>query len=195
MTDQSAVSTERAISFGPFRFLPAQQLLLENDVPVRLGSRALAILTALVERAGDLVSKSELIASVWPNLVVDEGNLKVHVSALRRALGDGQPGRRYVTTVPGRGYCFVASVGGSEAGEAPTYKGSPDESTHNLPISQTRAVGRADTIHKLRDQLPKQRFITIVGAGGIGKTTVPSPWPRRSFPPMRMVSNSWILPR
>src|SRR6202790_2529543 len=105
------------VALGPFRLFPAQRLLLEGEAPVRLGSRALEILTALVERAGELVTKSELMARVWPDTIVDESNLKVHVSALRRALGDGQPGRRYLTNVPGRGYRFVAPVDFSEPGE------------------------------------------------------------------------------
>jgi len=102
--------TERAALFGPFRLLPAQQLLLESENPIRLGSRALEILIALVERAGELVTKGELMARVWPNSMVEEDNLKVHISTLRRILGDGQSGRRYLVTVPGRGYCFVAPV-------------------------------------------------------------------------------------
>jgi DNA-binding winged helix-turn-helix (wHTH) protein len=81
---------EPAISFGPYRLLAAQRLLLEGDTPVRLGSRAFDILTALVEHAGDLVSKKELIARAWPATFVDESNLKIQVSALRRALGDGK---------------------------------------------------------------------------------------------------------
>src|ERR1700738_4559781 len=99
-----------AISFGPFRLLAAQRLLLEGDTPVRLGSRAFDSLTALVERAGEVVGKEELIARAWPQTFVEEANLKIQVSALRRALGDGQDGRRYVVTVPGRGYNFVAPV-------------------------------------------------------------------------------------
>src|SRR5205823_2055518 len=98
------------VSFGPFRLLPAQQLLLEGERPVRLGSRARDILSALVERPGQLVSKQELMARVWPDTFVEEGNLKVHVAALRRALGDGRAGHRYITNIPGRGYCFVAPV-------------------------------------------------------------------------------------
>src|SRR5579862_1622828 len=99
-----------AISFGPFRLLSAQRLLLEGDKPVRLGSRAFDILIALVERAGEVVSKEALISRVWPTTFVEEANLKIQVSALRRALGDGQGGNRYVVTVPGRGYNFVAPV-------------------------------------------------------------------------------------
>src|SRR6266478_3645218 len=107
---------EHAISFGPYRLLAAQRLLLEGEKPVRLGSRAFDILTSLVERAGEVVSKAELIARAWPQTFVEEANLKIQVSALRRALGDGQGGHRYVVTVPGRGYNFVAPV---KRGEPP----------------------------------------------------------------------------
>ena len=98
----------RAISFGPFSLLAEQRLLLEGDKPVRLGSRAFDILGRLVERAGEVVGKEELIARAWPQTFVEEANLKIQVSALRRALGDGQGGSRYVLTVVGRGYNFVA---------------------------------------------------------------------------------------
>ena len=92
-----------AISFGPFRLLAEQRLLLEGDKPARLGSRAF-ILAALVERAGEVVGKDELIGRAWPQTFVAEANLKIQVSALCRALGDGQGGHRYIVTVPGRGY-------------------------------------------------------------------------------------------
>src|ERR1700733_10689043 len=98
------------ISFGPFRLLAAQRLLLEGDKPVRLRSRAFDILAALVERASEVVTKEDLIARAWPQTFVEEANLKIQVSALRRALGDGQDGHRYIVTVPGRGYNFVAPV-------------------------------------------------------------------------------------
>jgi DNA-binding winged helix-turn-helix (wHTH) protein len=101
------VASERAISFGPFRLVPTQRLLLEDDNPVRVGSRALDILTTLVERPGELVGKHELIARVWRGTFVEEGNLKFQVGALRRALGDGRGGRRYIATSAGQGYRFV----------------------------------------------------------------------------------------
>src|ERR1700685_353378 len=107
---QATTSDEPAISFGPFRLVAAQRLLLEGDKPVRLGSRAFDILAALVERAGEMVSKEELIARAWPTTFVEEANLKIQVSALRRALGDGQGHNRYVATVVGRGYNFVAPI-------------------------------------------------------------------------------------
>src|SRR5258708_13484627 len=101
---------EQAISFGPYRLLAAQRLLLEGDKPVRLGSRAFDTLAALVGRAGEVVGKEELIARIWPQTFVEESNLKIQVSALRRALGDGHAGNRFIVTVPGRGYNFVAPV-------------------------------------------------------------------------------------
>src|SRR6266478_5837666 len=101
---------ERAISFGPFLLLAEERLLLEGDRPLRLGGRAFDILVFLVERAGQVVGKEELIARVWPQTFVEEANLKIQVSALRRAIGDGQNGHRYVVTVPGRGYNFVAPI-------------------------------------------------------------------------------------
>jgi DNA-binding winged helix-turn-helix (wHTH) protein len=98
------------ICFGPFRLSAAERVLEKGSVPVRLGSRALDILIALVERPAEVVTKRELFARVWPDLVVDEGNLRYHVSALRKALGEGRSGSRYVTNVSGRGYCFVGPI-------------------------------------------------------------------------------------
>jgi DNA-binding winged helix-turn-helix (wHTH) protein len=101
-----AASTE--VSFGPFRLLPTQFLLLEGDKPVSLGSRALEILIALLERPGELISKQDLMARVWPDVFVGPANLTVHISALRRALRDGRDGNRFIINIPGRGYKFVA---------------------------------------------------------------------------------------
>src|ERR1700751_294844 len=98
----------RAISFGPFLLLTEQRILLEGDRPVRLGSRAFDILVFLIERAGEVVGKEELIARVWPRIFVEEANLKIQINALRRALGDGQGGNRYIATIKGRGYSFAA---------------------------------------------------------------------------------------
>jgi DNA-binding winged helix-turn-helix (wHTH) protein len=103
-------STARAISFGLFRLFPAQRLLLHSDKAVPLGSRALDILIALVERSGELLGKDELMARVWPNTFVEPANLTVHVAALRRALGDGRDGNRFIVNVPGRGYQFVSAI-------------------------------------------------------------------------------------
>ena len=107
---EPAGATTSEVSFGPFRLLPAQFLLLEGDKPVPLGSRAMHILIVLLERPGELVSKQDLMARVWPNLFVEPANLTVHISTLRRALRDGRDGNRFIINIPGRGYCFVAPV-------------------------------------------------------------------------------------
>src|SRR6266851_2357714 len=162
----------QAISFGPFRLLTEQRLLLEGDRPVRLGSRAFDILAALVERTGEVVGKEQLIARAWPQTFVEEANLKIQVSALRRALGDGQGGHRYVITVPGRGYNFVAPVRREEPSRAPLPPTVASTPAHNLPFAVTRMIGRDDAVAALVTRLSRQRLVTIVGAGGIGKTTV-----------------------
>ena len=163
---------EQAISFGPFRLLTEQRLLLEGDRPVRLGSRAFDILAALVERPGEVVGREQLIARAWPQTFVEEANLKIQVSALRRALGDGQAGNRYVITVPGRGYNFVAPIRREESLHtlpSPSVAALP---AHNLPFAATRMIGREKAVATLVLRLSRQRMVTLVGPGGIGKTTV-----------------------
>jgi predicted ATPase/DNA-binding winged helix-turn-helix (wHTH) protein len=162
----------RATSFGPFRLLAAQRLLLEGDTPVRLGSRAFDILAALVERAGEVVGKEELIARAWPQTFVEEANLKLQVSALRRALGDGQGDNRYVITVAGRGYNFVAPVRHEEPADAALPAPVAPASVHNLPIAMKRMIGRDEAVAALVSRLSRQRLVTVVGPGGIGKTTL-----------------------
>jgi DNA-binding winged helix-turn-helix (wHTH) protein len=98
------------LMFGPFRLFPLQRILLRDGAPLRLGSRAREILVALVEQAGEVVKKRELIERVWPDTIVEEGALRVHIAALRKALGDGRAGMWYVENVTGRGYRFVAPV-------------------------------------------------------------------------------------
>jgi DNA-binding winged helix-turn-helix (wHTH) protein len=159
------------ICFGPFRLFPEERLLLEVDRTVRIGSRALDILIAMVERPSQLVSKEELMAKVWPNLHVEPANLTVHVAALRRLLGDGRNGNRYLINIPGRGYRFVAGVS-----HAQKHTSSADTvvtaSANNLPAIVTRLVGRDETLSMLAGQLGKERLLTIVGPGGVGKTAV-----------------------
>ena len=110
LSSDPAAAAPTEISFGPFRLLPGQFLLLEGDEPVRLGSRALEILIVLLERPGELVSKQELMGRVWPDTFVEPANLTVHISALRRTLRDGRDGNRFIINVPGRGYSFVGLV-------------------------------------------------------------------------------------
>lgn len=163
-------SAERVYLFGPFRLLPAKQLLLEGETPVRIGGRAFDVLTALVEQAGSVVSKNELMKRAWPQVVVEESNLKVTVAAVRRALGEGRPGHRYLANVPGRGYRFVAPVQCADMSSAPARQRRPQ--WHNLPHSSLRMVGRAEVVASLVQLLSERRHVSIVGPGGIGKTTV-----------------------
>jgi DNA-binding winged helix-turn-helix (wHTH) protein len=100
----------RVYSFGPFRLLPAQRLLLNGDLPVRVGSRALEILVTLIERAGEVVSKEELMTRVWPDTCVEESNLKVQIAALRRALQAAAESGEFIATSNGHGYRFAAPV-------------------------------------------------------------------------------------
>jgi predicted ATPase/DNA-binding winged helix-turn-helix (wHTH) protein len=160
----------RFYSFGPFVFIPEQQLLLRGDATVRVGSRAFEILTALVERPGELLSKAELQSRVWPDTFVEESNLKVNVAALRRALGDGKDGQRYVATVTGRGYRFVAPVRTTQR-DVRLSMPAPSART-NLPVPNGRLVGRAEAVDAIMQALDVSRLVTLVGAGGIGKTTV-----------------------
>ncbi|HVH80288.1 MAG TPA: winged helix-turn-helix domain-containing protein [Stellaceae bacterium] len=139
---------------------------------MRLGSRAFDILTVLIERAGEIVGKDELIARAWPQTFVEEANLKIQVSALRRALGDGQAGQRYVVTVPGRGYNFVARVSREDVVSTSPRLTLAPPGMHNLPHAVTRMIGREEVAATLVSRLSRERLVTIVGPGGIGKTTV-----------------------
>jgi predicted ATPase/DNA-binding winged helix-turn-helix (wHTH) protein len=163
---------ERAILFGPFSLLLERRLLLEGDRQVRLGGRAFDILASLVERAGEVVSKEQLIARTWAQTYVEESNLKIQMSALRRALGDGHGGHRYIVTVPGRGYSFVAPVRHEEPSQTPLLPTAASAPAHNLPFAATRMIGREESEAAVVSQLSQQRLVTIVGPGGIGKTTV-----------------------
>ena len=160
------------VAFGPFRLFAAERLIERSGEPLELGGRAMDILIALVERAGDVVSQRDLTDRVWPNVTVTDSSLRSHVVALRRALRDGQDGARYVVNVPGRGYCFVCPVQRSlnnEFNPAPT---GPASAATVVPPRLRRMVGRDTVVELVAAQLSRQRFVTILGPGGIGKTTV-----------------------
>jgi DNA-binding winged helix-turn-helix (wHTH) protein len=113
------------ISFGPFRLSPKARLLEKDGIPLHIGGRALDILIVLAERPGEVVDKRDLIKQVWLDVNVDEGSLRFHVTALRKALGGGAVGTRYIVNVPGRGYCFAAPlVARAEPSPAPPAAGS-----------------------------------------------------------------------
>lgn len=158
--------SERSFAFGPFVLVPGQQLLLQGPHPVAIGGRAFDLLRALVERPGEVVAKSELMARVWPGLVVEDTNLKVNMAALRRVLGEGPGTARYIATVIGVGYRFVAPVGA--AARVPAAPRRPG----NLPPPLPRLFGREDSVGGILATLAQARLVSIVGPGGVGKTTV-----------------------
>ncbi|WP_207848843.1 MULTISPECIES: winged helix-turn-helix domain-containing protein [unclassified Pseudomonas] len=164
-----SLSPNQAIGFGPYRIYTGQRLVMEGDQPLRLGRRAMDILLMLLAHAGEVVSKQQLLAGVWPDSVVEDINLRVHMAALRKALGDGQSGQRYIVTVAQRGYSFVAPLT-VQAADQRLREAAP--ARHNLPLRHTRMIGRQPLVDSLMQQLPLQRCITLVGPGGIGKTTV-----------------------
>ena len=162
-----------SLSFGPFRLYPVKRQLERAGVRVVLGSRALSILIVLVERAGELVEKNTLFKRVWGSAHVGDGALRVHLAALRKALGDGKEGARYIVNVMGRGYSFVAPI----AVEAdPMLSSSASARMPALggwfPAPLSRMLGRDNVMPLLRTQVLQRRCVTLVGPGGIGKTSV-----------------------
>ena len=134
------------------------------------GDRALDILTYLADRPGEVIAKQELIDHVWSDVTVEEGSLRVHVAAIRKALGDGQFGNRYIANIKGRGYSFVGTVvplaGGTENRNAKfRHQG-------RLPVRPIMMIGRETVVSEVSDKLRNERFVTLLGPGGIGKTTI-----------------------
>jgi predicted ATPase/DNA-binding winged helix-turn-helix (wHTH) protein len=139
---------------------------------VILSARALDILIALSSRPNEVVGKDDLLAQVWPDVIVEEGNLRFHIASLRKALGDGKDGARYITTLTGRGYSFVAPISRSSDRNKELHAASASFPHANLPGRIAGMVGRDDDVLRLSSLLNVSRFVTIVGSGGIGKTTV-----------------------
>ena len=166
--DHAPFNSEGALRFGAFVLYPRQHLLLKNGEPVSLGSRALDLLIAMASRPGELLEKSELIAHAWPKVIVEECNLRAQIVALRRVLSEDESGFEYIVTVPGRGYRFVAHT---EPYDVPSEPAGV-ERLQSLPSLITRPLGRDNLLQRLGEQLQQTRLISLVGPGGIGKSTV-----------------------
>ena len=122
--------SEIRLRFGPFELNVAERSLKKADQVIPLGGRAYDILIALLEKPGEVVAKAELIAKAWPDVTVEEGSLRVHLSALRKALGDGQFGDKYFANIQGRGYSFIAPI---TCLPADRDRGGASEGLSNLP--------------------------------------------------------------
>jgi predicted ATPase/DNA-binding winged helix-turn-helix (wHTH) protein len=164
--------TKAGISFGAFDLFVNERLLTKEGAPVELGARALDILIALISAPNEVLSKKDLMSKVWPGVTVEEGSLRFHMANLRKTLGDGKDGARYIATLPGRGYCFVAPVSQFEGRPAGGHSAAANFPQANLPARLSRMVGRGEDVLKLSADLTASRFVTIVGPGGVGKTTV-----------------------
>ena len=163
----------KTLCFGPFQ-LSRKHTLLKEGTPVPLGTRAMEILLALAERAGQMVAKRDLMVRVWPGTAVDEPALRFQVAAVRKALSDGEADSRYIQTVSGLGYRFVAPVTTPENSEYiahETVLSKPLQATPQEP-SPTHMIGRTDFVDLVTDCVPKHRLVTLTGPGGVGKTMV-----------------------
>jgi predicted ATPase/DNA-binding winged helix-turn-helix (wHTH) protein len=157
----------KILSFGPFELSIGSRLLTNGTTIVPLGARAMDLLIILVEQPNKVVSRRTLIERVWPERGADQVSLRVQISALRKALAQSDPSRRYIANVPGRGYRFTVPI--SSSSPAMEFEGA---SRSSLPARLARMVGRKHTVATIQAKLAAQRFVTIVGPGGIGKTTV-----------------------
>src|SRR6266851_553444 len=166
----SDAAVHRKLKFGPFELSIGERVLRRDGQVLPLGDRALDILIYLAERPGEVIAKQELIDHVWPDVTVEEGSLRVHVAAIRKALGDGQFGNRYIANIKGRGYSFVGTVV-PLAGSTESRK-DRSRQQGRLPVRPIMMIGRETVVSKVSDKLQDERFVTLLGPGGIGKTTI-----------------------
>jgi predicted ATPase/DNA-binding winged helix-turn-helix (wHTH) protein len=165
---------EAIAEFGRFRLLLRHRQLLADGLPIELGSRAFDILMVLIEGRGALVTKDEILRRVWPGTIVEENNLQVQISALRKVLGED---RNLIRTISGRGYRFTGAIrfiaeeqsppepdiGASAGGTRPAVR-------TNLPEHVSELIGRDAELDEVYDLVAQHRLVTVTGAGGIGKT-------------------------
>jgi DNA-binding winged helix-turn-helix (wHTH) protein len=170
LTHMHGTLVHRKLTFGPFELSIGERLLRRDGRVLPLGDRALDILTYLADRPGEVIAKQELMDHVWSDVTVEEGSLRVHVAAIRKALRDGQFGNRYIANVKGRGYSFVGPVVRLEDGKD-SGSNSPNFPAR-LPARPLMLIGREATVSEVRNWLRQGRFVTLLGPGGIDETTV-----------------------
>src|SRR3954470_200119 len=160
-------AVHRKLKFGPFELSSSERVLRREGEALPLGGRALDILIYLAERPGEVIAKQELMDQVWPGVIVEEGSLRVHVAAIRKALGDGKSGNRYIVNIKGRGYSFVGIVvpltGSTESGN------DKFQQPGRLPARPRRMIGCDSVIREVSGKLRDERFVTLLGPGDIGK--------------------------
>ncbi len=175
MADIDTPPARDGISFGPFALFPGERLLTLDDAPVEIGGRSLDLLIVLTEQPGRVLSKRDLLKRVWSDVVVEDGSLRFHMAGLRKLLGDGKDGARYIATQVGVGYAFVAKVerhGPAAPLAAATVPVEPVASPLNLPPRLPLLIGRERDIDLLRQRMAQTPLFTIVGPGGVGKTSL-----------------------
>jgi len=178
--DEAFADGEPQFAFADYRLFPTRRTLFKSESEILLRGREFDLLVALLENAGTFIGNDALIARVWPTSTVSESNLRVQVASLRRALGDNGPAGRMIVNVTGRGYSFAIPVArGAFPSVAPGFDvAAPDHPRlvaarpPSLPIRLTGLVGRDATLARLQVHLPHRRLMTIVGPGGIGKTSI-----------------------
>jgi DNA-binding winged helix-turn-helix (wHTH) protein len=169
---EQTTSARESFTFGPYSLNVPKRLLERDGTPVVLGSRALDLLITLVESAGTVLSKGDLIARVWRDVTIEEVGLRVHIANLRKALGDGKDNARYIINVAGRGYCFVAPLAQPSSNPSSNLSRSVIDPERRLPPQPIGMIGREEAVRIVSEEVQSHRFLTITGPGGVGKTTV-----------------------
>lgn len=166
MTENAENSGARTYQFGPFVLRQAARILEKSGRKVAVGDRAFDILGALIQRNNEVLSVAEIKDAVWQGVHVEDGVIRVHISALRKALGND-----IIKNVAGRGYCFSGEIV-AQPNKVPTPDLFYRDKLRKPPNFPLRLIGRDMVIDQVIDRLHTKRFVTIVGPGGVGKTTL-----------------------
>src|ERR1700726_1550639 len=166
----SGATVHRKLRVGPFELSIGERILRRDGQVLPLGGRALDILIYLADRPGEVLAQQELMHYVWWVVTDEEGSLRVHVAAIRKALGDGQFGNRYIANIKGRGYSFVVTV--VPLGDGRESRSARFRYQGRLSVRPIMMIGRETVVSEVSDKLRDERFVTLLGPGGIGKTTI-----------------------